>query len=102
MGMYDSIYFKEPAPHKLIIPNKEYQTKSLNCYLDVYQIDSSGKLLLVGSNELFEIIEKPLPKFIDDYTGYITIWGYTTKNSKDLVEISLSFQDGILLNVEML
>lgn len=46
MGMFDYVEVKK---NKLGIPEGEYQTKALNCYLDNYEINSDCELIQVKS-----------------------------------------------------
>ena len=42
MGMFDYVEVKE---NKLGIPEGDYQTKALNCYLDSYEINSDCEIV---------------------------------------------------------
>jgi len=64
MGMYDVLIFE--SDEWGVDSEKEYQTKSLDCYLDKYVIDGVGALIKVnqpGDIERFRVHT--------DYTGEI-------------------------------
>jgi hypothetical protein len=60
MGMFDTLICKYPLPNPKD-QELEFQTKSLNCELDTYEIDSDGQLILRGANpEVIEDIDQEI------------------------------------------
>jgi hypothetical protein len=45
MGMFDSFYFEEGVlPDNPFPPEKEFQTKSLDCELTIFRVDKNGNV----------------------------------------------------------
>lgn len=70
MGMFDYFVIHEkflPDGHKVPIENQSFQTKSLECYLDVFEVKEDGKLLRTdGKHNLTQEY---------NYTGEIRFYG---------------------------
>jgi hypothetical protein len=70
MGMYDVVVFEMEMPE---FQGRRFQTKSLDCCLDLFAITKTGRLCLAGS-EFGEDVEKPEAERVDvDYHGDIRL-----------------------------
>jgi len=104
MGMFDTIICKYPLPGTQPELIKDFQTKSLDCTLDYYQITEDGNLIRTSDSEY----EKGN---IDHFTGTINFynsnicsagWGCKfTANGEDYesVEYVATFVDGFVTSI---
>lgn len=72
MGMFDTIIVEDNV---LNIPNGHYQTKDLDCVLDVYKI-SGDSFVLEGTEGLYKEVSTPcIADWIDEAISMIKIDG---------------------------
>jgi len=104
MGMFDYVRCDMDLPKKYRFKDF-YQTKSMECLLDVFIIDPSGRLWI---EEYDYNNSDTFPKQPSDYTGemvfYNSLYDGAYRN-KELVaqrEYRLKFKDGWVTTIELL
>lgn len=121
MGMFDSVYFAGKAPNGFQLGYKEelpvgqaindnalYQTKNLDCNLDVYVVDKDNRLIK------YAFADKTNTPAATDYTGTLTIYTgidndffgkpnpyilFGVDEKIRWIEFNLNFENGVLISV---
>ena len=106
MGMFDRIVLDKevavPIPEEMTqFKDIEYQTKSLDCTLSTYSIESDKRLYLIDREYDSESSKKE--KKLIDYHGVINFGAYETTDLIDYsVDFEAKFTDGVLQNIRLI
>ncbi len=92
MGMFDTIYCRQPLPDGLTA--EDFQTKSLHSTLSVYEIGADGRLreLALDNNG------NALPEGSCD-TGFHGVLWFHTSVGTELRRYEAKFSDGLLVGL---
>ena len=90
MGMFDEVNFGYRMPDGL--EANTFQTKDLDCLMDIYSISKAGRLI---REKVFEEVERPLGDM--NFSGFLNVYGaaYLTRRH----EYDLEFVDGTLVAI---
>lgn len=85
MGMFDSFYFKEGVlPDNKVDENHEFQTKSLDCSLDIYHVLGDCTVIKRDFWEEGEDAPEPDPKPINE-TLRVYSYEFLYENEDDIL-----------------
>lgn len=105
MGMFDYISCEYPLPVSTTddVRKHKYQTKSLDCELNIYTITEDGRLLKREFDEDAPTSEETW-KELDKYIGEVVFYGWPEKksNPKRWLEFSAYFVHGKLAEFHLL
>jgi len=104
MGMFDEITCSAKLPGtraKFIEPGHVFQTKSLDCTLDRYEITADGRLFLDGKDcEFHGAVEFYTDNIAaTDYDGEVTVYWTATGDDAEIVTYTALFSVGKLLEI---
>lgn len=91
MGMFDTIYCRQPLPSRLAT-DEGFQTKSLHNTLSVYEIGADGRLRELATDDRGE----PISAKSKD-TGFHGVMRFYTYVGRDIKEYEAKFTDGSLV-----
>ena len=91
MGMFDEVNFSYRMPDGFE-PNG-FQTKDLDCLMDIYTISKAGRLIL---DTVFEQVERPLGDM--NFSGLLNVYA-TAYFTRMRHEYDLEFNDGTLVAI---
>lgn len=95
MGMFDDLVIdKVHLPNEIKEYEKGWQTKSLDCYMDVVEIDSYGRLFLYELNKINNHIPEP-----NYHTGEIRFYQEINKKWYEFIGF---FDDGIMFKLKQI
>lgn len=95
MGMFDDLVIdKAHLPKELKDYEKGWQTKSLDCYMDVVEIDSYGRLFVYELNKINNHIPEP-----NYHTGEIRFYQEINKKWYEFIGF---FDDGIMFKLKQI
>jgi hypothetical protein len=86
MGMFDNIQCEYPLPGEPKSPDRDFQTKDFDCYLDKYTITADGRLLKDAAEVPFH--------------GMLNFYTFTSDNM--WFEYEAKFTDGRLVEIHPL
>jgi len=89
MGMFDEIFCEAPLPGPIKPKTKSFQSKDLECLLDLYTITKDGRLLK--------------DQHLCEYHGMLNFYTYEREGDyRYWFEYEAKFTDGILQHIELL
>lgn len=93
MGMYDTVRIE--WSHPVIGDNAglDFQTKRLDCWLNVYTITAEGRLVLTDSPYRDVLLTQPVDQ---NYHGWLNV--YTSHAEGEWVEFNIKFTDGVAVD----
>lgn len=93
MGMYDELRYLAPLPDGG--PARPFQTKDLDCALDLYTVHEDGRLW-VQSPWVGEHGDEPKRIALD---GTVDFYDYDPSLKPDWIEYRATFKDGVVQSV---
>lgn len=100
MGMFDSFVITEEVSMKFGVPEGEYQTKDLNCNLDVYTITNDNLVMISTLNPPQYGWSYNYPEFKNPCimgNGKINIY---TNRGNSWIDYDIIIEEGIVINIQ--
>ena len=94
MGMFDHVTCELPMPDGRELAKDSFQTKSLECLMDLYTITAAGRLIFHKRRYSASRMPEPIADIDMDYHGDIEI--YAVAGDGKLASYALRFTNGTL------